>query len=345
MALFFPTLYGNASLKARMQERLAQHTVSHAYLIQGDPGTGKHLFAHLLAAALCCEKRDCENASVPCGECNACYKILSVGTPDLMEIERGENASVGIEAIRAIKADMFLAPAELEKKIYIIEDADYLTPAAQNALLVALEEPPRNVHIFLLCHDASSLLPTVRSRVQMLTMSHLTDAEMQTALQQVPAARLLQNAKPEEYRAVLTLAGGSLGLALRLLDDKTRNAIEEIRRHCTNILSCVGSRVPYSRLYQAVAALPTKRKELTSELSYLLSAIRDLTLLKRDENVQLCYFDERESAIQTAAAYSLRCLFAIYDATEQVIKQVDQNANIGVSLTVFTELLHRAPTK
>ena len=200
MKIYFPTLMGNDRLKQQLGERVLQETVAHAYLIQGEAGSGKRLLAHLLSAAMCCEKRTVDGVALPCGECLTCQKIMANATPDVTIISRGENATIGIEAIRRAKEDMYLSATENDKKIYIIEEANKMTVAAQNALLIALEEPPRDVVILLLCDDASSLLPTVRSRVQTLRMSLFSPEQMAAFLASNPKAQRLR-AESEEKLA------------------------------------------------------------------------------------------------------------------------------------------------
>lgn len=345
MKAYFPTLMGNERLKQRLGERVLQNTVAHAYLMQGEAGSGKRLFAHLLASALCCEKKAEDGVALPCGVCYSCQKIMADATPDLTIIERGENATIGIEAIRRAKEDMYLSATELDKKIYIIYEANRMTVAAQNALLVALEEPPRDVFIFLLCDDASSLLPTVRSRVQTLRMSLFGASQMADFLSANPRAQRMRAESEEKLSDLIAAAGGSPGRALALLERKEMGALSAKRECVLAILSAVHSRMHFVELYEALSGLSTKRQDLVAELSGLLLALRDLILLKRDSDVPLSYFGNRAAAQERSEALSLRSLFSIYDATQAAILQLNQNANIGVVIASLADALRAAPSK
>lgn len=345
MKVFFPTLQENERLKQQFGEQITRGTMAHAYLIQGVKGTGKCHFAHLLAAALCCENRLQDNLPLPCGVCEACRKITADGTPDIRNITRGENATIGIDAIRLIKEDMYLSPTEMEKKIYIIHEAEKMTAAAQNALLIALEEPPANVVIFLLCEDASSLLPTVRSRVQSIRMALFSPERLDAFLQDDREAKRLKETDVARYRDILMMAAGSPGAAKELLRPMNLSTVTEDRRVLTDILSCINSRTSFTKLHEATAQFSTKRQDLTEELSALSLAIRDMILIKRDEGASLCFFGNRENAETTAATFSLRCLFTVYDALQVAIVQLTQNANVHIVITSLNHTLFHAPTK
>ena len=345
MKVFFPNLQENERLKQQFGEHILRGTFAHAYLIQGASGTGKCLFAHMLAAALCCHNREKESKTLPCHECEACRKIMEDATPDLHNITRGENATIGVDAIRKIKEDMYLSPTEQEKKIYIIHEAERMTAAAQNALLIALEEPPADVVILLLCEDASSLLPTVRSRVQTMRMSLFSENALNTFLESNREAKRLKESSPKEYLDLLTMASGSPGRALALLDKKQMNIAQAERSVILGILQGVNNRTGYAKLYEAMTKLSTKRQELGQEFTLFSLAVRDLIVIKRDENAPLCFFGDRETAIEMASSFSLRCLFTVYDAIEEAQATLSQNANVNVVLTALTSALSHAPTK
>ncbi len=345
MKAFFPTLQENERLKQQFGEQILRGTMAHAYLIQGAKGTGKSYFAHLLAAALCCQKREQDSLPLPCGECESCRKIMADGTPDIRNITRGENATIGIDAIRLIKEDMYLSPTEQEKKIYIIHEAEKMTAAAQNALLIALEEPPANVAIFLLCEDAASLLSTVRSRVQSIRMSLFSPEQLTLFLQDNREAKRLRENDPARYQEIITAAAGSPGMALSLLQQKNITALLEERKVITDILSRINTRTQYARLHEATARLSTKRQDLIQELSSLMLAIRDLIIIKKDEDAPLCFWGNREIASETAATFSLRCLLTVFDAAREAQLQLSQNANLHTVITSLNSTLFHAPTK
>lgn len=345
MKSYFPTLMGNERLKQQFGDRILQGTMAHAYVIQGERGTGKRMFARLLAAALCCEKKGEQGVPLPCGECPSCRKILSGNTPDVTVIERGENATIGIEAIRRAKEDMYLSSTELEKKVYVIYEASKMTVAAQNALLIVLEEPPRDVVILLLCEDGSALLPTVRSRVQTVRMSLFSGETMRAFAAADPRAQRLRAESEEKLADLIASAAGSPGQLLSLLERKEMNAVVAQREAVLSVLGAVHSRMRFSDLYEALSLLHTKRGELVEDLLQMTLALRDMILLKRDERAPLCFFGNEEAAQERSSRLSLRALLSIYDATQEAIAELNQNANIGVVMASFADALRAAPTK
>ena len=146
--------------------------LSHAYLICA-PSREESLAAarDIAAAALC------TGVKPPCGQCRACRKVQSLVHPDVITLGREADdkgklkKEIAVEQIRRLITDACVLPNEANRKIYIIDQADTMNIAAQNAALKLLEEPPRGV-VFLLCAvNAQLLLPTVRSRCVELNLS------------------------------------------------------------------------------------------------------------------------------------------------------------------------------
>jgi DNA polymerase-3 subunit delta' len=208
----FPTLLGNMSLRRRLSKDIEEKRLSHAYILEGPRGSGKHTVALLSAAALSCT----EQTQLPCGHCKSCEKILSGNSPDIITVGlEGEKVTIGVESIRMLKNDMYTAPNELGVKVYIIEDADKMTVQAQNAFLLSLEEPPEYVLFFLLCESSADLLETVRSRAPTLRTERL-DRSMVEAhlLENEKRARTLRDESPDEWREILAISSGCIGYAL-----------------------------------------------------------------------------------------------------------------------------------
>ena len=133
-------LYGNDALKSVLVRTVKESKVSHAYMLEGGYGTGKTTLAFLFSAALCCESDDRR----PCMQCPSCRKILRAQSPDLCVIgidalpfapgEPVPNAagltktkSIGVEAVRLLKSDVYIRPNDLEHKLYIIGHTERMT--------------------------------------------------------------------------------------------------------------------------------------------------------------------------------------------------------------------------
>ncbi len=168
--------------------------LSHAYLITGPQGSGKHEVALTLAQALLCQGED-----KPCGHCPHCKKVAASIHPDLISLIPAEGKrDILVDQIRQLRGDVYVRPNEASRKVYLIDPASAMNPSAQNALLKVLEEGPAYAAFLLLSDTAGALLPTIRSRCEQISLtpsgeSTLTAGEEGQAL----AAALLHDTESQ----------------------------------------------------------------------------------------------------------------------------------------------------
>lgn len=140
--------------------------LSHAYLITGGSGDSRAALARRLAAAYLCE-----GEHPPCGTCRACRKAAKGAHPDVAYATLPpDRQEISVEQIRTLRADAYIRPNEGKGKVYIIDPADAMNAAAQNALLKVLEEGPAYAAFLLLADRPGMLLDTVRSRCELLPL-------------------------------------------------------------------------------------------------------------------------------------------------------------------------------
>ena len=133
----------------------------HSYLICGENGEDKSALIDTLAAAMICESGE----KAPCGTCRSCKKSLRGIHPDIIRITPPEGKrEIPIDTVRDVRAEAVVLPNEADRKVFIIEQADLMKEAAQNAFLKTLEEPPRHARFILSAENPAGLLDTVRSR-------------------------------------------------------------------------------------------------------------------------------------------------------------------------------------
>ena len=165
--MILDNLNGNNNIKSQLLSLEKSNRMPHAIILEGGTADQRDILADIISGWAVCS---CDNEK-PCGNCCNCVKIKSASHPDVLKIcgDKGAKA-LHIEAIRNIRQDAYIKPNEARNKVYILSNADNMTQQAQNALLKVLEEPPNNVIFILTCDSAFSLLLTIRSRAQILSL-------------------------------------------------------------------------------------------------------------------------------------------------------------------------------
>lgn len=333
--IYFPDIVGNDSLIRRLSKDISENRLSHAYVIEGIKGSGRHTIARQAIAAIECSARaeGKAHASLPCGRCKSCEKILSEKSPDVITVGLEEDRStIGVETIRDLKEDIYTAPNDLSVKAYILEDADLLTPQAQNAFLLSLEEPPAYIIFFLICENSENLLETVRSRAPTLRTERLSsEAVAEHLLKHDSRARELKETSPSEWEEIICISQGSIGSGLELLDAKKRSRTIEYRNVAKSLVAMLG-RSNRAAAFEAIGAFGTKRVEVCRQLSFLQYAIRDLLLLKKCETSPLCFFERRDDAIELSTHFTAHGLLSLYDASAVAMDDLEANANVRLTL-------------
>jgi DNA polymerase III subunit delta' len=223
-------LKGHTQVRDLFRCSIAQGRLSHAYVFCGPQGIGKYLFARLLAQSLFC--RECDDKDVDfCGDCRACRGFCAGSWPDYLEVHPpagksaipvslliGEKEKRGREGLCY---ELAMSPQASKQRIAIINDAQRLNDEGANAILKTLEEPPAQSLILLICDSPESLLPTIRSRCQVIRFFPLSDADV--------AELLLKNEmldSQEEALEVAAMSEGSLEQAANLLNPDLRGLKE-----------------------------------------------------------------------------------------------------------------------
>lgn len=182
-------------------------------LFAGPSGVGKRVVAEATAAALNClsPRENADGLAVDaCGQCRACDRIARGVHVEVARLEPDDMGAIKIDAVRDVLERTGFRPFEGRRRVVIVDHADALLDASQNALLKSLEEPPAATIFILTTSVPSALLPTVRSRCMRLRFGRLTETEVAEVL-----TRDL-DVPPEDAKAAAALADGSVGHALAL---------------------------------------------------------------------------------------------------------------------------------
>lgn len=289
----------------------------HAYLIEGEDGTGKTAFAKLFAAAVLCTA----NGDKPCGICNACYKTERLIHPDLhLYTEDSKNK---VDTVRRIKEDVYTLPNDSDYKVYIICRAEELTIEAQNALLKMLEEPPEDTVFLLTCRNRSALANTVVSRCVPIGLSAVTEAECADALIQ------LDEIDPDAAAETARAFHGNIGMAREALANDSYQE-EQARRQA--ILDAILSGSEY-RLLKALSAYENKKTKdsaVSAMLDCLTEVLRDVLVIKAGGEQLTGSFPEaaEKLAEKLTAGQGMR-LIRLFSDTKQLLKY---NVNLPLTL-------------
>lgn len=315
----FQDIYGNESVISHFQTALRTGNVSHAYLISGAEGSGKNMLANAFTAALLCKEGGVE----PCGKCKSCIQAESGNHPDIIRVTH-EKTIIGVDDIREqLNANVSIRPYSSEYKVFIVDEAELMNDAAQNALLKTLEEPPEYVVIILLSTSEEALLPTIRSRCILLNSRPLP--------KEAVSRYLSKNYSMPDYQADVAAAfsGGNLGRAIEYATS------EEASEERTNILEMLRhiDELTLAELANAVKVPADRRNDV---LDLLLIWIRDVMLCKASGNTkQLILKDESRSIAHVADTYSFEALERAAKAVEETRSRLNSNVSADLSMEML----------
>ena len=190
--------------------------IPHACLICAPSGEAALNKAKELAARAVCSG---EGPSKPCGVCRDCRKVAAGIHPDVITLSRAvddkgrQKQNITVDQIRALSADAIVLPNEAKRKVYIIDEAETMNPAAQNALLKTLETPPGDAMFILISEASGGLLPTILSRCLTVRFHDLSPEDCAGVL-------VSRGIDPESARRLAGMSQGSVGRALELSRDE-----------------------------------------------------------------------------------------------------------------------------
>lgn len=220
------TLKGHEDQREMFRRAVERKRLSQSYLFVGPDGIGKQVFARRLAQCLLCRASDGDELDA-CGECSSCRPFLAGNHPDFLFVERAEGKrELQIEMIAGPKErrgqeglchDLSLRPLEGSRKIAIINDADTMNDESANAFLKTLEEPPERAVLILIGANLDAVMPTIRSRCQLVRFAPLSRADVEALLVEQGMV-----ASEEDAKFAGALCEGSLTTARQLLRPELR---------------------------------------------------------------------------------------------------------------------------
>ena len=208
----FSDVVGQEHVTETLQRQVTEGRLSHAYLFTGTRGTGKTTCAKILAKAVNCEHPENGN---PCNKCSSCLGIESGGFLDVMELDAASNN--GVDHVRALRDEAIYSPAQVKKRVYIIDEVHMLSIAAFNALLKILEEPPEHLMFILATTELHKVPATILSRCQRFAFRRILPREIVGRLNYIAEQEGI-DLRPDGAELLAHIADGALRDALSLLD-------------------------------------------------------------------------------------------------------------------------------
>ena len=207
----------------------------HAFLIGGKEGVGKKHFSLLLSQLILCKEK---NEYMPCNACQPCKLFISSNHPDFYTIKLEEGKKkISINQIKELQTNFYESSFLNGNKIFLIENAEFLSKDAADSLLKILEEPPKNTYFIITSHRAKQLSATIQSRCSEIFISNPSDKEIEGWLNQ-------ENTSNGDLELALNLASGRPLKIKELLDDNildSRNSfiseISQLIKQGKNIIS------------------------------------------------------------------------------------------------------------
>ena len=337
MKNYFDNIIGNQHITKRLSRDVDDKCVSHALILEGASGSGRHTIAKTLAAAIECREK---KQFAPCGKCSSCIKIFEDKSPDIITVEpERDRVQMGVDVIRKLREEAAYAPIDLAKKVFIIPHADVMNSQAQNAFLKILEEPPPHVMFLILCENTENLLSTIKSRAPIFRVETLDDDTVRTRLreQSSDAAELSQK-DPEAFEAAVKLAHGSLGRAFQLTDPKHASECLEEYRKAERYIELLASRGDAARSvafyeFSAKLASPKEREKLIRIYSLTADAVRDLINVKLAQSPDLIFYTSEAKAKEMADKYSISRLMRLTDVFSDAAASLSRNVNVSLAQT------------
>ena len=282
----FDDVVGQDAVTATLKAQLSGDRLSHAYLFTGTRGTGKTSCAKVLAKAVNC--LDLQGGN-PCNRCENCRAIDAGSCVEVLEIDAASNN--GVDQVRLLRDEAVYAPAQVKKRVYIIDEVHMLSVSAFNALLKIIEEPPAHLMFILATTELQKVPATILSRCQRFSFRRLRQEDIAARIGFV-AYREQLNVTADAAMLLARLADGAMRDGLTLLDQVTSGTDGEItaeevckalglagERKTAEMLSAV-SRQDTEGALALFAELYAAGKDLSALIGELAALARDLLILK-----------------------------------------------------------------
>ncbi|EQB89268.1 DNA polymerase-3 subunit delta' [Clostridium punense] len=302
-------IIGHEQVLSSFTRAINSNRISHAHILVGDDGIGKSPLATAIAIKLIGKEENRE------------YIDIVHWT-----VEKNK-ASIGVGAIRELIQEINKKPYEVDKKVIVIHQGDKMTAQAQNALLKTIEEPPKNVFMFILCENLESILDTIKSRCQIHRLNPLKESDMRNFLKlKYPSLDETQ------LKVVEAFSDGIPGKAETLIHDDNFN---KLREAAIEILGNI-KKVSTEELLGYEDYFTKLSDSWQSIINIIITILRDTIIYKEvgDENL-IINVDKLQNIKELANMFSLSKLNDIISIVEDTRRTLEKNVNLSLTFTVM----------
>ena len=322
----FKDIIGQESIKKHLQTAIKTGNLSHAYIINGEYGSGRQTIASALAKTIQCQSKTDDTDA--CGVCTSCKQAESHNHPDIKYITHDKTSIIVNDIREQLNNDISIKPYSSEYKIYIIPDANKMTEQAQNALLKTIEEPPVYAIIILLTENCDSLLPTIRSRCVTLTMNPIEKDKICTYLENK------FQLEPEQAQIAANYCQGNIGKAIRFASSSD---FIEMKNQVLKLLKNLDS-MDIASIIDTIKEFSTHKNDINDYLDLMLLWYRDVLMFKVTKDANLLLYSDEYSAISEQATKR------DYENIENIIAAIDKakvrlKANVNFDVTIELMIL------
>ncbi len=321
----FKDVVGHRNIIKYIESAVSADAVSHAYILNGERGSGKKMLANLFAMSLQCQNREANGDA--CGKCQSCRQAVNGNQPDIIRVTHEKPNTISVDDIREqVNNDIVIKPYSSRYKIYIIPEADLMSVQAQNALLKTIEEPPEYAVIMLLTENADTLLPTIRSRCVMMKLRNIKD--------QLVKKYLMEQMEIPDYKAdvCVAFAQGNVGKAIML---STSEYFNEIKEEAVHLLRNIDE-MDVPELMEAVKKCMTYKLEINDYLDIIAIWYRDVLIYKATKSVDRVVFSDQLRYIkERASKSSYEGIENILDGLEKAKARIKANVNFELTMELL----------
>lgn len=319
----YSDIIGHEDIVKHFKSSIELGKISHAYILNGEKGSGKKTLAAVVAKSLQCESGEAD----PCGTCKSCLQAESGNQPDIIWVTHEKPNVISVDEIRTqILNDIELKPYSSRYKIYIVPDTQLMNTQAQNAILKTLEEPPEYAIIMLLTNNVDKFLPTIISRCIVLNFRPVEPLHMVDYLvNQIGIDR-------EKARFCTDFAQGNLGKAVRLAISPDYN---EIKEDSLRLLRRIQD-MDMDEIIQAVRNMGKYKLDITDYIDIMTMWFRDLLMVKISNSPNKLIFKDEFSVMKKQASHvSYEGLEEILQALDKLKIRLEANVNFDIAMELM----------